>query len=318
MSLSSIEVSVVIPVYNEKQNLSELYQRLSKVLKSTGKKYEIIFINDGSTDNTSECIEQICKEDSSVKLIELSRNFGHMIALTAGLDFAKGHCICTMDGDLQHPPELIPELIKLWEQGYEIVNTIREDTPDISLFKRKSSQLFYWIIGKISSTEITTNAADFRLLDKKVVESLKNMREHARFLRGLVGWLGFKKTHIRFKADPRFAGKPKYSLRRMVSFAIKGIVSFSVIPLRFATLMGFLVSVISFLYATYAIYLRLFLKDAVIRGWTSVLASILFLGGIQLIAIGILGEYIAKIYEEVKKRPLYIIRRVIEMGNNDE
>jgi len=314
LSLSDIEVSVVIPVYNEEQTLLELYQRLAKVLTSIGKRYEVIFVNDGSTDSTMALIERVHKGNPCVKGIELSRNFGHQIALTAGLDFARGRCVITMDGDLQHPPELIPKLIEQWKQGYEIVYTIRDETQNIAVFKRMTSRLFYGLIRKISSAEIPSNAPDFRLLDRKVVESLKNMREHARFLRGLVGWVGFRKIGIRFIADSRFAGRTKYSFIQMLNFSVRGIISFSITPLRLATYIGFAISVVSFVYAFYAIYARLF-KNDVVPGWTSVLVSVLFLGGIQLITIGILGEYIAKIYEEVKQRPLYIVRKVLEGEN---
>jgi dolichol-phosphate mannosyltransferase len=300
-------ISIVVPIFNEEAVIPHFYERLKKVISSQAMDYEMIFVNDGSTDQSMEKLLKLSQSNPRIKIIELSRNFGHQIAITAGLDHANGQAIVIMDGDLQHPPEVIPELIQKWKEGYELIYTIRKETKDASYFKRISSSVFYWLINKIGDIPIPKYGADFRLIDRKVLESMKLLRERSRFMRGLFNWVGYSQTGVEFKADVRYAGVTKYSLKKMIQFALDGIVSFSSFPLRISTYFGFVISIISFIYAAFAIYARLF-TNIVLPGWTSILVAVLFLGGVQLITIGLLGEYIGRIYNEVKQRPLYIIR----------
>jgi len=299
-------ISIVIPVFNEQDNLSALHSRLKKVLSDNHYLHEIIFVDDGSRDSSWECIEKLCIADHFVKGIKLSRNFGHQFALSAGMDHAKGNAVITMDADLQHPPEVLPQLVEKWKEGYDIVYTVRKEDHHLNLFKRLSSNFFYVIINKLANISIPVGAADFRLLSHNVVESFKSIRERTRFLRGLVSWMGYKNISVTYVADERFAGQSKYSFTKMLSFAFAGITSFSSFPLYLSTFLGFSVAIVSFFYGAYAIYTKFFTSD-VIPGWTSVLLSVLFLGGVQLIAIGVLGEYLSRVYEEVKQRPLYLV-----------
>lgn len=300
-------ISIVVPVYNEEGLLYKFYDRLISVLGKINYKYEIIFVDDGSLDHSLKILEEIASRNNNVRLLVFSRNFGHMIALSAGLDYAKGDAVITLDSDLQHPPELIPELLNKWEQGAEVVNTIRKDSADIGLFKKNSARFFYWLIRCITNVDFQQNSADFRLLDKNVITTIRGLKEHVRFLRGLVSWAGYKQEFIPYQAEPRPAGKSKYSLLRMVSFAIDGITSFSSFPLRMSTYFGLLVSFLSFLYLIYAICVRLLHKTA--QGWTSLMVVVIFIGGVQMVFLGIIGEYLARIYEETKERPLYIIKK---------
>jgi glycosyltransferase involved in cell wall biosynthesis len=304
------QLSIVVPVFNEEGNLQTLYNSLSSVLKGSNLSYEIIVVDDGSTDQSPKIVAELNKKDPRVKLLSFSRNFGHMVALSAGLDFATGNAVITMDADLQHPPELIPELVKRWRGGAEIVNTIRKDNKGAGIFKKTTAAFFYWLMNRLAGIKLPSSTADYRLLDRKVVEAFKSFHERARFLRGLISWVGFKQEFVDYQADKRFAGRSKYSIRRMLAFAIDGIVSFSSSPLRLSTYLGLLVALVSFLYIIYAVYIRLFTNRA-IEGWASVLVAVLFIGGIQLIFLGIIGEYLARVYEEAKQRPLYIISKKI-------
>lgn len=301
-----MKYSIVIPIYNEQENLEELYKSLSKVIEQISLEYEIIFIDDGSIDRSYEILKELSFKDKNVKAIRFSRNFGHQIALTAGMDFAAGDCVITMDGDLQHPPELIPEMLDKWKKGCEIVYTIRKETEDANFIKNSTSKFFYFLINKLGDINLQPSAADFKLLDKKVVTQLCTMRERDRMLRGMIDWLGFKNCGIEYKAPKRFAGKTKYNFKKMMLFAIDGITSFSSIPLRLSALLGFIVSFLSFIYIIYVLYIKLF-TDETVSGWASILFSVLFIGGIQLITIGIIGEYIGRIYTEIKNRPLYVV-----------
>jgi glycosyltransferase involved in cell wall biosynthesis len=304
------KISVAIPVYNEEGNLQELYARLSSVLKTEKLSYEIILIDDGSTDCSWQIMTELNQKDHQVKILSFSRNFGQMIALSAGLDHASGEAVITMDADLQHPPELIPELLKKWRAGAEVVNTVRKETKGARFSKNLSARFFYWLISRIARIDLPSNAADYRLLDGKVVETLKGMKERARFLRGLISWVGYQQEFIPYQADPRFSGRTKYSFSRMLAFAMDGIASFSSFPLRLSAYLGLLTAFFSFLYILYAIYIRLF-TDQAIAGWASVLVAVLFIGGIQLIFLGIIGEYLCRVFEEVKERPLYILNKKI-------
>jgi polyisoprenyl-phosphate glycosyltransferase len=299
-------ISIVVPCCNEEGNIVCLYGRLQQQLHGVYH-YEIIFIDDGSTDSTLETIQNLSAVDSHVKFISFSRNFGHQNAIKAGLDNAIGDCVITMDADLQHPPELIPKMIEAWKNGHEIVYTVRDDSQQGSLYKRLTSKLFYKIMNKFSSFSIESGAADFRLLDRSVVEVIRKFRESFLFFRGLIGWLGFRQFGIRYQPAERNAGLTKYSARKMIIFAITGITSFSVRPLHFATIAGFSLSGFALLYAAYALCIFFFTHNSV-PGWTSVLVSVLFIGGFQLIVLGIIGEYIGKIFLETKMRPNYIVR----------
>jgi polyisoprenyl-phosphate glycosyltransferase len=305
--VSSFSVSVVVPCYNEENSISELYRQLTDVLAAYPA-YEILFVDDGSSDQTVQKIEALAGQDKRVKLIVLSRNFGHQFALKAGLDHATGDCVLSLDADLQHPPELIPELISKWQQGFEVVYTIRKDTKSTSIFKRITANFFYWIAKKLSSVEVHPGAADFRLLDRAVVDVLKECRENYLYLRGLVSWAGFRQTALEYIPNERFAGKTKYSLIKMIRFAMAGITSFSTRPLQLSLVLGIIIAGLAFLYGLYVIYIYTFTEQAV-AGWASTTASVLFIGGIQLIVLGILGEYIGKTFMENKKRPAYVVRK---------
>jgi glycosyltransferase involved in cell wall biosynthesis len=306
MSSQTLVLSLVIPVFNEADSLPELHRRLHQVLHAQGEPHEIILVNDGSSDRSLEVMKELRAEDKAVKILSLSRNMGHQAALTAGLDHANGQAVIVMDADLQHPPELIPRLVEKWREGFEIVYTIRERTEGAGLFKDTTASLYYRLLKSISQVDIQPGAADFRLMGRKSLTSFISMRERRRFLRGLVGWLGFRSTSVPYVAEKRFAGSPKYSLRSMTRFALTGILSFSTVPLRAAIYAGLGIALCSGLYALFAILTQLF-TDRVTAGWASLIVVTLFLGSVQLIFLGILGEYIGTIMEEVKRRPLYVI-----------
>lgn len=300
-------LSVVIPIYNEEENIIAFYGRLKSVLQSiSGYSYEIIFIDDGSRDNSYQLVEHLCKRDTAIRCISLSRNFGHQIALTAGIDHTKGDVVIMMDADLQHPPELIAKLIETYEKGFDLVLTNRIDHEQTKLFKKWTSRLFYKIMNYLSSTNIQPASADFRLMSRKTVDAFRKFKEHSRFNRGLISWMGFKHTTITYTADRRVKGQSKYNFRRMLQFALDGVTSFSSRPLRLSFYLGLIISFFSMIYAMYAI--TIYFQERAISGWTSLLLSILILGGIQLIGIGILGEYLGRIFDEVKNRPLYLIK----------
>src|SRR5574344_475955 len=307
-------ISIVVPVFNENENIFEFYKRVTAVMAELSYDYELVFIDDGSKDETPIYIKQLADKDKRVQGYVFSRNFGHQLALTCGMDQARGDAVITMDGDLQHPPELIPKLLSLWEEGYEIVQTIRQATEDASFFKNLTSATYYKLINALSDVHITPGGSDFRLLDRKVVETFKEYHERARFIRGLINNIGYKTTTLEFVAPPRFAGKSKYNLHKMLHFALDGITSFSKVPLRLAFYMGLLSGLISVLLLFHVLYVKYIIDDAV-PGWATMTASVLFLGGIQLVGIGIVGEYVGRIFEEVKQRPLYIVREHIENNN---
>ena len=300
-------ISIVIPLLNELGNIPVLYQALVLVLEKITTNYEIIFVDDGSIDGSFECIDEISKKTDKVLGISLSRNFGHQVALTAGIEHAAGELIVTMDADMQHPPELIAELYKKYKEGFDIVNTIRTETADSGTFKKISSNWFYKIINNLSDIHIEPAAADFRLMNRKTVDAFLSLKEKDRFTRGLISWMGFKQATVSYIASSRFSGKSKYSITKMFRFAADGITSFSAKPLRISFFAGLLVSSIGLLYSIYAI-IKYFLNDT-IPGWTSILVSILIIGGIQLISIGIIGEYLARVFNEAKNRPLYLVKQ---------
>lgn len=301
-------ISVVAPVFNECDALPHFYARLCGVMQSLGEDYELVFVDDGSADQSADILLTLSREDKRVKVLELSRNFGHQVAIMAGLDYAEGDAVITMDADLQHPPELIPELIRKWREGYEVVYTCRSSTADTGLVKSFTSRLFYRIANALSEVPIPPGAADFRLLDRTVVQVFRKLGERALFVRGLVSWVGYRQAMIPYQAGGRYGGKTKYSMPRMLGLAADGIVSFSTVPLYISALIGVVISSLSFIYVVYALYIRLF-TDRGGEGWASILTSILLIGGIQLITLGVLGIYLGKIYNEVKGRPRYLVRR---------
>lgn len=302
---SSVTVSVVVPVYNEEAVLEHLYQRLSDVLGKVEGSYEILLVNDGSRDASLEIMRKLRTADSRVSLINLARNFGHQLAVTAGIDHARGEAVVIIDADLQDPPELIPEMLRLWREGSDVVYGQRTSRAGESVFKKTSATAFYRVLRWMTSVEIPVDTGDFRLISRRVAETMKRLPEHHRFLRGMISWIGFKQTPLRYERAPRFAGETKYPLRKMIRFALDATVSFSFLPLRMATLLGFVVSGLSFLYAAYAIWARLW-AGITVSGWTSLMVAVLFLGGVQLSCLGIIGEYLGRVYEEVKARPLYV------------
>lgn len=299
-------ISIVVPCFNEEGNIYLLHNKIINVLKES-RNYEIIFIDDGSSDSTLTTIIELAKKDKNVKYISFSRNFGHQNALKAGLDYARGDCVISIDADLQHPPEIINSMIDKWKEGYDIVYTVRDDSNDKRFFKKITSLFFYRLINWFAGFKLDQGVADFRLLSRDVVDVIRNLNESFLFVRGLVAWIGYKQCGIKYIPGERYSGQTKYSLRKMISFALAGITSFSIKPLHFATFTGFLLSGLSGLYGLYAIYVFLF-TNKVIAGWTSVLVSVLFIGGFQLIVLGIIGEYVGKMFIEGKRRPNYIIK----------
>jgi glycosyltransferase involved in cell wall biosynthesis len=300
------DIVVVIPVCNEAGNILTLIALLNRHMQVTGSSYYLLFVNDGSTDNTLEILKKASSEDQRVKYLSFSRNFGHQAALRAGLEKAESRAVIIMDGDLQHPPELVNEMLGLWRDGYDVVNTTRLSSGDENIFKKVTSILFYKVFSFLSSSQMTAGSADFRLIDRKVVETIRNLHEYNFFFRGLIPWIGFRQTTISYIPNKRNAGKSSYTLVKMIKLASAGITSFSNKPLHIATLIGIVFSIISLLYGVYAVTIRL-LMGKELSGWTSIIMSVLFIGGIQLLILGIFGEYLGKIYDEVKKRPRYII-----------
>jgi polyisoprenyl-phosphate glycosyltransferase len=307
MKGNKVHISIVIPLFNEEGNIAVLYAALILALEKISSEYEIIFVDDGSKDRSFELIFNISQQNSKVLGISLSRNFGHQIALTAGMEHASGEVVVTMDGDMQHPPEVIVDLYNKYKQGYDIVNSIRTETADSSAFKNITSQYFYKIINSLSDIHIEPASADFRLMNRKTVDAFLKLKEKDRFTRGMISWMGFKQAQVEYTAPERFSGKSKYSLFKMFSFAVDGITSFSAKPLRISFYAGLIVSFVGLLYAIYAVVE--YFKGNTSPGWASTLVSILIIGGIQLISIGIIGEYLARVFNEAKNRPLYLVKQ---------
>lgn len=300
-------VSLVVPVFNEQENIDVFYAEVVKYLQPLDCDFEILFVDDGSSDATPLILDRLSKADSRVTAFILARNFGHQVALSCGLDHAFGDVVITLDGDMQHPPKLIPLLLEKWQEGYEVVQTIRKSTEGVSWFKSFTSSLFYKLINAMSNVTIVEGGSDFRLLDQKVVQSFRQFKERARFIRGMISDIGYKQVQIEFVAPPRFAGTSKFSMRKMLHFALDGITAYSKMPLRFALYLGLLFGLFSLAVIVHVFYIKLFTEEAV-PGWATTVVSIFLLGGVQLIGIGIIGEYVGRIFEEVKQRPLYLIR----------
>ena len=301
--------SIVVPLYNEEEVINETYKRLKAVMDTLGEEYELVFVNDGSRDRTAELVTGICEVDGNVKLLNFSRNFGHQIAVTAGMDYAKGDAIVVIDADLQDPPEVILSMIEKWKEGFEVVYGKRLKRKGETWFKKLTAKMFYRTLASLTTVDIPVDAGDFRLIDRKVCDALKALPEQNRYVRGLVSWVGFKQTAVEYVREKRFAGETKYPLKKMLKFAMDGITSFSYKPLRLATYVGFFMSVVSFMYLIYVLIDRLLFTDelAIATGWASIVSINLFFNGIMLIILGITGEYIGRIYDEVKRRPLYIV-----------
>ncbi len=308
-------ISIVVPVFNEEACVDEMATRVRAVFSDIDADYELIFVNDGSSDATLQRIVAVGETDAAVRYISFSRNFGHQYALAAGIDHAFGDAVVTLDGDLQHPPELIPDLIAHWRGGDDVVYTIRESNAGHAL-KEVVSKLFYWSMRKLTGVQVPTGGADFRLIDRRVADYLRQCREHAVFVRGLIPWLGFPNKGIRYHAHERFGGETKYLPSRMISFALDGVFSFSTVPLRLISIMGAVTIALGFVYGTYSVLIRLF-TDQAVSGWTSLVIVVLVFSGTQLISLGILSEYIGRIYDEVKHRPRYVIAAKSEQLDND-
>lgn len=305
-------ISYILPVYNEQAGLEEFYKILSTTISSVEAQYEfeIIFINDGSKDNSFRILQGIFDKDPSVKVINFSKNFGHQMAITAGLDIAEGDAVVIMDTDLQDPPEVSLKLIEKWQEGFEVVYAQRQQRRDGTV-KKLTAYLFYRVLDILSEVKIPKDTGDFRLLDRKVVLELRKFRETNRFMRGLTSFIGFNQTAILFQRDKRFAGETHYPFRKMFKLAFDGITSFSTVPLKIITQFGFYVSLISFIGIVYALVVRIFYPELTVQGTTFAIISVLFMGGVQMIMLGILGEYIGRIYQEVQHRPLYIVSSVL-------
>ncbi len=301
------KVAIVIPSHNEEGNVAVMVTAIHKVMDSLPYDYDIVFVDDGSTDNTLHVLERIAQSDDKVFYVQLSRNFGHQNALKAGVDLVNANAVITMDGDMQHPPELLPKLLEKWEEGYDIVYTRREEDKELSYFKRKSSKGFYKLMNYLSEVNFEPGTADFRLMDERVVEGFSQFSENELFIRGLVSWLGFKQYAIDYQPAERFSGTSKYTIKKMIRFALQGITSFSIRPLYLAIYLGLGLSFFAFvfytIYVVYSIY-----HGHIISGWASVISTIVFFGGLNLIVLGIIGLYVGKLFIQSKQRPNYLIK----------
>lgn len=313
--MTNIRYSIVAPCYNEEGNLMELYRRVSEVMDQTGEPWELVLINDGSRDRTPEMMRELHSADPRVHYIDFARNFGHQIAVTAGMDYAQGDAVILIDADLQDPPELFLQMIEKWQEGYDVVYAVREERKGESWFKLATAKLFYRIIFRITDVNIPLDTGDFRLMDRKVVNAIKQMKERHRFIRGMTSWVGFKQTGVHYARAERFAGETKYPIRRMVKFAWDAVTGFSFFPLQLAMYLGFTIAGLSALGVIGVVIGRLFGNQAFF-GQATTLVMVLFLGGVQLISLGIIGEYLGRIYDEVKGRPMYIVNETA--GFDDE
>jgi len=300
-------LSLIVPVYNEEKNLSLFFERSHKVLESLLIPFEIIFINDGSKDESLALIKSFSKNYDSIRFIDLSRNFGHQIAVSAGLDYAKGDIICIIDADLQDPPELIPVMLDKMRSGYEVVYAKRKTRQGESIFKTWSAKMFYRILSRLTTIEIPLDSGDFRLFDKKVLDVIRQMPEKNKFLRGQIAWAGFEQTYVEYDREARHAGETGYDFRKMLRLALDGITSFSNAPLKLVTYFGVIVSVFAFIATLFVLY-SIYVIKSFVPGWGSLLISILFIGGVQMIAIGIIGEYLSRMNQNLLNRPLYVVR----------
>jgi len=303
-----MDLSIAIPIYNEAENLKVLYDRLASVLPGMALDYEIIFVNDGSTDNSLDVIKDLAGKDAHVKYINFSRNFGHQIAIYAGMTHARGEAVITMDGDLQDPPEVIVGLYSMYsDEAHDVVYAKRKKRKGVSVIKRICYKLFYRMLARITSVDIPLDVGDFRVVNKKVINLLRNMSEQEKFLRGQIAWMGLKSGYLEYERDAREHGDPGYTYQKLFKLAMDGITSFSTFPLKVASITGFIVSSLAFIAAVRALYIKLFTDNPLPPGFTSIIIIVLFLGGIQLISIGIIGEYLSRMNNNIKNRPTYIV-----------
>ncbi|HEY1955862.1 MAG TPA: glycosyltransferase family 2 protein [Polyangiaceae bacterium] len=310
-------ISLVLPVFNEEEVIPELHDRLQIFLKDLALEAEVVFVDDGSRDKTFALLDELAKKEPRYAILSFSRNFGHQTAITAGVDHARGEAVVVMDADLQDPPEVVLEMIAKWRAGYDVVYGKRRSREGETFFKKITAAIFYRTFAAMIPIEVPLDTGDFRLMSRRVVLTLRALRETHRFVRGMVSWVGFKQTAVLYDRPARFAGETKYPLRKMVRFAIDGITSFSILPLRFATYLGMTVATMSVLYAIYAIVDRFVLHHTV-PGWTTTVVLIALLSSVQLLMIGILGEYVGRIYEEVKGRPLYVVREKVNSKKDED
>jgi polyisoprenyl-phosphate glycosyltransferase len=310
-------ISVIVPCYNEQEGLQECHRRLTAVLRSLETWYEIVYVDDGSGDSTLSQLRALHDADPNITVIELARNFGHQTAVTAGLEAAAGQVVGIIDADLQDPPEVLVQMIEMWGQGYDVVYGVRESREGETGFKLWTAKAFYRLINAVSDIAIPIDTGDFRLLDRKAVEAMKSMPERNRLLRGMCSWIGFRQFGLKYKRAPRFAGTTKYPIGKMLKLAIDGILSFSNVPLRLMTGVGIISALMSFAGVIYALIVRLFTYKWV-PGWTMLFIGMLLLGGLQLISLGVLGEYVGRIYDEAKRRPLYLARSVLHRRGTAE
>ncbi|MEH7314755.1 glycosyltransferase family 2 protein [Priestia megaterium] len=314
---SIVKYSIVVPVYNEEEVIHETYRRLTEVMRSTKEAYELLFVNDGSKDRTAEIIKEYSEQDPAVVLLDFARNFGHQIAITAGMDYARGEAVVVIDADLQDPPELILEMIEKWKQGFDVVYAKRTKRKGETYFKKQTAAMFYRFLRVMTDIDIPLDTGDFRLLDRKVCNQMNSIQEKNRFVRGLVSWVGFKQIAVEYERDERLAGESKYPLKKMLKLSMDGITSFSYKPLKLASYAGVTLSGIGFIYLLVVMYLKLF-TDSTITGWSSLIVIQLFFSGIILIILGMIGEYIGRIYDETKNRPLYIVREKYQLETREE
>lgn len=309
--IDSPVLSIVAPVYNEEVLLPEFYRRTVAAIEPLGIPFEIVLINDGCRDRSPEIMRELHAQDPRVKIVSFSRNFGHQMAITAGIDYARGQAIAIIDSDLQDPPEVIVEMYQKWQEGYQLIYGVRSEREGESWFKKTTASAFYRIVANITNVKIPVDTGDFRLIDRRVADALRSLREYNRFMRGLSIWTGFRQVGVSYKRDARKAGETKYPLKKMLRFAFDGITSFSYLPLQLATYVGTVTAILSAVGIVIAIILRLVMGYNVLGGQTTTLVSVLFLGGVQLIFLGVIGEYIGRIYDEVKRRPLYIVAEAL-------
>ncbi|MCM3029413.1 MULTISPECIES: glycosyltransferase family 2 protein [unclassified Niallia] len=311
MTNEKVKYSIVIPVFNEEEVIEHTYERIKTVMKNADGNYELLFINDGSRDRSVEILLNLSEQDNRIKIVDFSRNFGHQIAITAGMDYALGDAIVIIDADLQDPPELILEMIQKWKEGYDVVYAKRTARKGETFFKKQTASAFYRTLRAMTEIEIPIDTGDFRLIDRKVCNQMKNIHEKNRFVRGLVSWVGFKQSAVEYERDERFAGETKYPLKRMLKLSLDGITSFSYKPLKLANYLGASLSVIGFVYMLIVLYQKLFTTTTV-TGWSSIIVIQLFFSGITLMMLGVIGEYIGRIYDEAKDRPLYIVKDIYQ------
>jgi dolichol-phosphate mannosyltransferase len=315
--MEKVTFTIIAPIYNELENIPELYPRVRDVMEKTGEPWEFILVDDGSTDGSTQVIRKLAENDERIRPVIFARNFGHQIAVTAGVDYSRGEAVVIIDADLQDPPEVILDLIAKWREGYDVVYAVREEREGESWFKKTTASFFYRLIHAITNVDIPLDTGDFRLMDKKVVSVIQQMREKHRFLRGMSAWVGFKQVGVTYKRKPRYSGETKYPLKKMIQFAMNAITSFSYFPLQVATIIGFAAAGLSVLAIPVVAILRLITGTALL-GQATTLIIVLFLGGVQLISLGIIGEYIGRIYDEAKDRPLYVVAEAPEIEKDEE